>query len=144
MAKSASESRRAPRISLDVPIEIDIIGHREVQLHPNLAAVYERVRPSAEMVGTHIVGVLRDLSTDGAFIAGPALPLLSRVAFSFPLSGCSQVQGIGWILWRRIAECEVPKEGGGSLKLAPGFGVLFETIPLETRKVIASLIAAGK
>ena len=42
--------------------------------------------------GEKFPGVVRDLSTNGAFISGEPLPLLSRVAFTFPLEGFGQVE----------------------------------------------------
>lgn len=135
-----AERRHALRVSTNIPTLIEVIGQRDMNLHPNLAAVYERVRPSAEHVGRKFPGVVKDLSTNGAFLCGEPLPLLSRVAFTFPLEGYGQVEILGWTLWRRRAECEVPVDGGGSVKLAPGFGVLFEAIPLEARQAIAELV----
>jgi hypothetical protein len=84
--------------------------------------------------------VVRDLSTNGAFIAGPTLPLLARVALSFELRGLGPVDAIGWVLWQRTAACEVP-HGGGVITLPMGFGVLFESIPLEARSAIAAMVS---
>lgn len=140
MSVTKGERRHALRINVNIPTLVEVIGQREVQLHPNLAAVYERVNPPREMVGKKFPAVMRDLSTNGAFISGMALPLLARVAFTFPLEGHGQVEVLGWTLWRRSADCEIPREGGDPVKLQAGFGVLFEAIPLEARQRIAELV----
>jgi hypothetical protein len=137
---SRAERRHAPRVNVQIPTLVEVIGQRELQLHPNLAAVYERVSPPLELVGKKFPGVVRDLSTNGAFISGAALPLLARVAFTFPFEA-QQVEAIGWVLWRRTADCEIPREGAKPLELAGGFGVLFEAISLEARAAIARLVA---
>ena len=74
-----NENRRALRVALNVPTVIEPIGQPVVELHENLARVYQRVEPANVKLGEKFPGVLRDLSTNGAFIAGEALPLLSRV-----------------------------------------------------------------
>ena len=142
MSVTKAERRHAPRINVTMPTLVEVIGQRELQLHPNLAAVYERVTPPPELVGKKFPGVLRDLSTNGAFISGVALPLLSRLAFTFPLDGYGQVEVLGWVMWRRKADCEIPREGGGESKLAAGFGVLFEAIPLDARLAISKRVTA--
>jgi hypothetical protein len=109
-------------------------------MHPNLKAVYERVTPAAEKLGSKFPGVLRDLSTNGAFVAGEPLPLLSRLAFTFPLEGHGQVDVLGWVMWRRTAACDIPREDGPTLTLAAGFGVLFEAIPLDARLAISRMV----
>ncbi len=83
----SSELRRARRVVLNAPAIIEPVGQGGVDLHPTLAAVYSRVEASREAVGQRFPGVVRDLSTNGAFIAGPALPLLSRVAVRFEFEG---------------------------------------------------------
>jgi hypothetical protein len=135
------ERRHAPRLNVNIPTLVEVIGQRELQLHPNLAAVYERVRPPTDFVGKKFPGVLRDLSTNGAFISGEPLPLLSRLAFTFPLDGYGQAEVLGWVMWRRKDVCEIPRDGGGTLALAAGFGVLFEAIPLDARMAIAKLVS---
>ena len=142
MGVMKNERRHAPRVNVNIPTLVEVIGQRELQLHPNLAAVYERVTPSLEHVGKKFPGVLRDLSTNGAFISGAALPLLSRLAFTFPLDGHGQVEVLGWVMWRRKADCELPREGGGETRLAAGFGVLFEAIPLDARMAISKRVTA--
>ena len=43
-----------------------------------------------------------------------------------------QVEVLGWTLWRRREECEVPQPSGAPVKLQAGFGVLFEAISRST------------
>jgi hypothetical protein len=137
-----NERRHAARMNTAIPTTIEVAAQREMRLHPNLAAVYERVNPATDLVGKKFPGVVRDLSTNGAFVTGQPLPLLSRVAFTFALEGFGQVQVIGWTLWRRTADCEIPVEGQAQpVQLAAGFGVLFEAIPLEARQAIAVAVA---
>ena len=87
--------------------------------------------------------MVRDLSTNGAFIAGDALPLLARVAFQFPLEGFGKVETLAWVLWRREADCEVPLPDGELITLPRGFGVLFESLALEARIAIHKLCSAS-
>jgi hypothetical protein len=143
MGVMKNERRHAPRVYVNIPTLVEVIGQRELSLHPNLAAVYERVTPPAEQVGKKFPGVLRDLSTNGAFISGVALPLLARIAFTFPFDAYGQIEVLAWVMWRRKADCEIPREGGGKpTVLAAGFGVLFEAIPLEARVAIAKRVDA--
>lgn len=129
-----TDQRNATRVALNAPILIESIGQPEITLHPALANVYTRVNPEAK--GSKFPGRLRDLSTNGAFVAGEALPLLSRIAFSFELPDFGRVEGIGWTMWRRAEDCEVPREGQDPAKLPKGFGILFEAIPLDARLAI--------
>lgn len=135
------ERRHALRLNTSIPTLVEVIGQREMSLHPNLAAVYQRVQPSPDHVGKKFPGIIRDLSTNGAFISGEPLPLLSRVAFTFMLEGYGQVEVLGWTLWRRSGDCEVPVEGAEQpVQLQAGFGVLFEAIALEARQAIATAV----
>jgi hypothetical protein len=136
-----SEKRRALRIAVHIPTLIEPVGQPRVKLHDNLARVYHRVDASHDRLGVKFPGVIRDLSTNGAFITGEPLPLLSRVAFTFPLDGYGQVDVIAWTLWRRDADCELPRPDGTMLRLAKGFGVLFEAIPLDARLTIHGLVS---
>jgi hypothetical protein len=135
------EMRHAARINVNIPTVVEVVPQRPVELHRNLAGVYERVNPSIEMVGRRFSAAVRDLSTNGAFVAGVAVPLLSRVQFTFALEGYGPVECVGWTLWRRTADCEIPRDDGDPVRLAAGFGVLFEAVPLEARQVIARLVA---
>jgi hypothetical protein len=137
---SRAERRQAPRIIMNTPTVVEVVGQREAQLHPKLAAVYERVKPTTENVGQKFPGIIRDLSTNGAFVTGKPIPLLSRVTFHFQLEGFGEVEALGWTLWRRTADCEIPRDVGDPIQLAAGFGVLFEAIPLEARQAIATLV----
>jgi hypothetical protein len=134
-----SESRRAPRLVVNAPAVIESIGQVAVQLHPNLAKVFRRVDADKSAIGTKIPAIVRDLSTNGAFIAGVTMPLLSRVAMKFDVKGVGTVDAIGWVLWQRTEDCEVPTTSS-VVQLPKGFGVLFEAVPLETRAAIAQLV----
>ena len=134
------EQRRALRVLVDVPIVIESIGQAALKLHPNLEKIYERVVAADERRGERIIGAVRDLSTNGAFIAGDPLPLLSRVALRFSIEGHGNVEAVGWILWRRTADCEIPRDGAPPSTLPRGFGVLFEAIPLDARLAIHKMV----
>ncbi len=136
----SADNRRARRIVVNAPAVVESIGQPSVDLHPNLAAVYSRITADTGSVGKRFPGVVRDLSTNGAFIAGEALPLLSRVAVRFDIDGAGAIDVIGWVLWRRGADCEVPGSGGDPLPLPRGIGILFEAIPLDARNAIARLV----
>src|SRR4051812_12184594 len=103
-----SESRRAPRLVVNAPAVIESIGQVPMQLHPSLAKVFRRVDADKSAIGTKFPAVVRDLSTNGAYIAGVTLPLLSRVAMKFDVKGIGNVDAIGWVLWQRTEDCEVP------------------------------------
>ncbi|HUH00666.1 MAG TPA: PilZ domain-containing protein [Kofleriaceae bacterium] len=135
-----NEKRRAQRIVLNTPTLIEAVPQPTIKLHDNLAKVYERIEANIERAGEKLPGVLRDLSTNGAFVTGITLPLMSRVAFSFALQGFGQVEVLGWVMWRRTADCEVPTADGQMVPLSKGFGVLFEAIPLDARVAIHELV----
>lgn len=134
-----SDARRAPRLVVNAPVVIESIGQVPMQLHPNLAKVFRRVDADTSAIGNKFPAVIRDLSTNGAFIIGAPLPLMSRVALKFDIKGIGMVDAIGWVLWQRTEECEVPSNGE-PVVLPKGFGVLFEAIPMETRAAIATLV----
>jgi len=135
-----NEQRRALRILVDIPIVVESIGQAPLTLHANVEKIYERVNASNEHRGEQIIGALRDLSTNGAFIYGEPLPLLSRVAMRFSLDDVGPVEAVGWILWRRTDDCEVPRDNDKPIVLRRGFGVLFEAIPLEARFAIHKMV----
>jgi hypothetical protein len=135
-----AELRRAARLVINAPAIVESIGQGAMQLHPNLAAVFRRVDADTTTVGTRFPAVVRDLSTNGAFISAAPLPLLTRVAVKFEIKGIGPVDAIGWVLWQRTQDCELPSPTG-SITLPRGFGVLFESIPLEVRSAIAGLVA---
>lgn len=134
-----ADARRAPRLVVNAPAVIESIGQNSMSLHPNLAKVFKRVDADRSSIGTKFPAVIRDLSTNGAFISGVPLPLLSRVAIKFDVKGVGNIDAIGWVLWQRIDDCDVPT-GASSTALPKGFGVLFEAIPMETRAAIAALV----
>jgi hypothetical protein len=135
-----SDHRRAGRILVNAPAIVESIGQVNMQLHPALAAVYRRVDADTSTVGKKFPAVVRDLSTNGAFISGAPLPLLSRVALRFDVKGIGTIDAVGWVLWQRTDDCELPSHAGDAKTLPKGFGVLFESIPLETRAAIAGLV----
>ena len=135
-----SEPRRAPRLVVNAPAVIESIGQAAMQLHPNLARVFRRVDADKSSVGTKFPAMIRDLSTNGAFVSGAPLPLLSRVALKFDVRGIGTIDAIGWVLWQRMDDCELPGPQT-STALPKGFGVLFEAIPMETRAAIAALVS---
>jgi hypothetical protein len=135
-----SELRRAQRLVINAPAIVESIGQGPMHLHPNLAAVFRRVQADATTIGKRFPAVVRDLSTNGAFISAEPLPLLSRVAVKFELKGVGNVDAVGWVLWQRSEDCQLPTSAG-SVTLPKGFGVLFESIPLEIRSAIAALVA---
>ena len=137
------QDRRAPRLVVNAPCVIESIGQAAMQLHPNLARVFRRVDADKSSVGTKFPAMIRDLSTNGAFVSGAPLPLLSRVAVKFELRGVGTVDAIGWVLWQRMDDCDLPATEArtGTSSLPKGFGVLFEAIPMETRAAIAALVS---
>jgi hypothetical protein len=137
-----SDHRRAARLVLNAPAVVESIGQVPMNLHPNLAAVFHRVEADPSTIGHRFPAILRDLSTNGAFVSGPPLPLMSRVAIKFELRGFGPVDAVGWVLWQRSEDCELPTVNG-MLALPKGFGVLFESIPLEARTAIATLVSRG-
>ena len=136
-----SDVRRAPRLVVNAPVVIESIGQTSMTLHPNLAKVFRRVDADKSAIGTKFPAVVRDLSTNGAFISGAPLPLLSRVAMKFDVKGVGTIDAIGWVLWQRMDDCEVPGPQSNTT-LPKGFGVLFEAIPMETRAAIAQLVSS--
>jgi hypothetical protein len=136
-----SEARRAPRLIVNAPAVVESIGQGPMQLHPNLAKVFRRVDADKSSLGSKFPAVVKDLSTNGAFIQGNPLPLLSRVAIKFDVKGVGMIDAIGWVLWQRMDDCEVPG-ANGKTSLPKGFGVLFEAIPMEQRAAIANLVNA--
>ena len=135
-----TENRRAARLVVNAPAVVESIGQVPMSLHPNLQSVFRRVEADTSTVGKRFPAVVRDLSTNGAFISGITLPLLTRVAIKCEIRGIGPIDAVGWVLWQRTADCELPSESGGAM-LPKGFGVLFESIPLETRAAIAAFVS---
>ena len=59
----------------------------------------------------------------------------------FEVKGIGAIDAVGWVLWQRTDDCDLPEPDTGIVSLPKGFGVLFESIPLETRAAIAALVA---
>jgi hypothetical protein len=135
-----TEHRRAARLVVNAPAVVESIGQVPMLLHPNLQAVFRRVDADQTTLGQRFPAVVRDLSTNGAFVSGMTLPLLARVALKFEVKGIGPIDAVGWVLWQRTTDCELPTPDGIN-QLPKGFGVLFESIPLETRTAIAALVA---
>lgn len=133
------ENRRALRLVLEAPIAVESIGQPELELDPALERIYRRVEAAHERRGHRVGGVLRDLSTNGAFVAGEPLPLLSRVLMRFSLEEL-HIEAIAWVLWRRLEDCQIARGLGAPLALPRGFGVLFESISLEARLRIDQMV----
>ena len=137
-----NEKRRASRVLVDIPIVVESIGQPPLKLHPNLEKLYERVAAAEDRKGDRVIGAVRDLSTNGAFISSEPLPLLSRVAIRFKLEGHGSIEAIGWVLWRRTDDCEIPRDDGAAPSVLPkGFGVLFEAVPLDARLAIHKMVS---
>jgi hypothetical protein len=134
-----TESRGAVRVLINAPAIVESIGQASMTLHPNLATVFRRVQADADTVGQRFPAMIRDLSTNGAFVAGHPMPLLARVALRFELHSFGAIDAIGWVLWQRTGDCQLPDPQGAMITLPTGFGVLFESISLEARRAIAAL-----
>jgi len=135
----SKEHRRARRVAVNLPAVIESIGQPAVSLHPAVEAVYRRVAPDESLLGKISTGFLRDLSTNGAFIGCDPLPLLSRVRVGFELPAYGPVDAVGWVLWLRESDCEIPDALGDPVPLPRGIGILFEAMPLEARQVVAKM-----
>jgi hypothetical protein len=137
------EKRQARRVLLNVPTVVRPLPS-EGSPPPGVDGMYERVVSSMDLVGKEFPAVVRDISVNGAFITGDPLPLLTRVSFSFSLEGYGQIDALGWSLWRREQDYEVPDPNGTDLILPRGFGVLFEAIPLDARIAIHKFVNGGR
>ena len=134
--------RRAPRLVVNAPAVVESIGQAPMQLHPNLAQVFRRVDADRSTIGTKFPAVVRDLSTNGAFISGAPLPLLvaRRAQVRRQAASARSTRSAGCCgSARTTASC---RAAGAARTLPKGFGVLFEAIPLETRAAIAALVSA--
>ena len=140
----AQEQRRARRVAVSLPALIEAIGQPDVALHPTVQAVYQRVEADRAAVGHTGPGIVRDLSTNGAFIAGEPLPLLSRVRVGFELPHFGAVEAIGWVLWVRTKDCEIADALGDPVPLPRGIGILFESLAIEARVHIAKLARCSR
>lgn len=126
------EKRRARRVLLNAPTTIQPLPSSEGA---------ERGDGDGEaLAGERFAAIVRDISVNGAFISGVPLALLTRVAFSFELPefGVIEVQGLS--LWRREVASHERDAGGGRVVSPPGFGILFEALPLDARVAIHKFI----
>ena len=135
----SGEHRRARRVAVSVPATIESIGQPDVALHPTVAAVYVRVESDRGSIGRTGPGIVRDLSTNGAFIACEPLPLLSRVRVGFDLPQFGAIEAIGWVLWVRTRACEIADALGDAVVLPRGIGILFEALSIEARMHISKM-----
>jgi hypothetical protein len=133
------EHRRARRVAVNLPAVIESIGQPAVTLHPAVEAVYRRIQPDITTLGTVAPGFVRDLSTNGAFVGCDPLPLLSRARIGFELPAYGPVDAVGWVLWLREADCEIPDALGDPVELPRGIGLLFESMPLDARQIVAKM-----
>jgi hypothetical protein len=133
--------RREARIAVRWKAAIEKLAEREQRLPPELASVYQRVHADPTAIGSRHALTICDISMNGAFVAGEPLPLLSRVALVFEVPEFRTVESVGWVMWRRKEPCTIIRENGRPLELPPGFGVLFEWLPLEARLEIARRVA---
>src|SRR5687767_11544704 len=133
------EQRRARRILLNQPTVLEVVGQPAMELPPQVAQVYTRVESDKSAVGRRFPGIVRDLSTNGAFIATDPVPLLSRLAIQFEFDG-TRIDALAWVMWRREADCEVEANDGATITLPRGIGVLFESIPLDVRIAISRAV----
>jgi hypothetical protein len=138
---SGRQRRRDARLHVDWTAMCEKIVEIEQKLDPKLAEVYERVHAEPTGVGTRFPGRVRDISVNGAFIAGEALPLLSRVALVIDVPDFRRVEAVGWVLWRRTAPCTLTTPDGKTVTLEAGFGLIFEWVSLESRIEIARRVA---
>jgi hypothetical protein len=132
------DHRRARRILLNTPTVIEVVGQPSMELPAQVARVYSRVESDRSAMGRRFPGILRDLSTNGAFIATEPVPLLSRLAIGFDFEG-APLDALAWVLWRRDADCDI-NTADGPVSLPRGIGVLFEAVPLDVRIAIARAV----
>lgn len=132
------EHRRARRILLNAPTVVEVVGQPAIEMPAPVAKVYHRVESDVTALGRRFPGIVRDLSTNGAFVATEPAPLLSRLAMQFEFDG-QRVDCLAWVLWRRDADAELPGPDG-AVVLPRGIGVLFESIPLDVRIAIARAV----
>ena len=137
----ARQRRRDARIEVAWNVACEKLAALGQNLHPDLAKVYERISADPTDIGKRFNGTVRDLSVNGCFVEGHALPLLSRVAFIIDVPAFRSVEAVGWVLWRRKEICTVQRPSGAPVTLGPGFGVVFEWISLESRIEIARRVA---
>ena len=62
----SEERRQATRFAMAESVKVEVIGQREQPIHPALGKVYERVTPTADMIGKTL-----DASSDSVAITCP-------------------------------------------------------------------------
>lgn len=139
---SGRQRRRDARLHVDWTATCEKIVEIEQKLDPKLAEVYERVHADPTGLGTRFSARVRDISVNGAFVAGEPLPLLSRVALIVEVPEFRRIEAVGWVLWRRTAPCTLTTNDGKQVTLEAGFGLIFEWASLESRLEIARRVAA--
>ena len=135
----ATDDRAAHRLTVSFPATIESIGQAPVTLLPAVAEVYQRVTADETSVGATVFGTVRDLSSNGAFVACEPLPLLARVLLAFELPSIGPLEAVGWVLWSRTADVAATDGEGREVILPRGVGVVFESLALEARAAIARL-----
>jgi len=142
--ENASERRRTPRLFVNLPVTYEVLPSREPEMPKDLAEVYERVHAATELAGKKLEGVIRDLSINGSFINGPPVPLLARVAVTFPLPGIPGWRGSAGRCGGApgTASSSACCRGDLARPADPpeGFGILFESITADARRHIDRLI----
>ena len=123
---------------LNAPTVVEVVGQPKIELPPAVAKVYSRVESDVSALGRRFPGIVRDLSTNGAFVATEPVPLMSRLAMQFEFEG-QRIDALAWVLWRRDADAEL-QGANGPTTLPRGVGVLFESIPLDMRIAIAKAV----
>ncbi len=135
----ATDDRAAHRLTVSFPATIESIGQAPVTLLPAVAEVYQRVTADETSVGATVFGTVRDLSSNGAFVACEPLPLLARVLLAFELPSVGPLEAVGWVLWTRTADVATLDGEGHEVTLPRGVGLVFESLALEARAAIARL-----
>ncbi len=135
----ATDDRAAHRLTVSFPATIESIGQAPVTLLPAVAEVYQRVSADETSVGATVFGTVRDLSSNGAFVACEPLPLLARVLLAFELPSIGPLEAVGWVLWSRTADVSTLDGEGREVTLPRGVGLVFESLALEARAAIARL-----
>jgi CheY-like chemotaxis protein len=135
-----SDPRRPVRIELDIEVRVDVLPPPSRELLAGTAA-WEQVSINSEKAGLIFDGRIRDLAENAARIATDVqVPLLSRVALTFPLEGIPRAVVLGLVVSRGSQPVEVPRKSGPPVVLEPGFGVFFEAVPLAVRQAIIGVI----
>ncbi|GAB4566208.1 MAG: hypothetical protein Tsb0020_17720 [Haliangiales bacterium] len=133
------EKRRARRVLLNVPTLIRTLAPDPSDGAFDPEQRSERSRSIAERA-CEFPATVRDISINGAFIAGQVLPLLTRVSFRFELRGYGTIDAHGRAMWCRDSDARAISGDDRGLLLPRGFGVLFEAISLDDRAAIHNFV----